>query len=282
LVTTGRIAALWRYPVKSMLGEQVERADIGPHGVEGDRSFALVDTETGKVCSAKRHDLWGGLFSFRASLERPGLARVTFPDGTHASTDDPAISDALSEALGRSVRLSSTAPPDAKIEEIWDDAKGPRMYGPKVGEQDGNPVIDVMASFAAPGDFFDFSAIHLLTTSTLAELQRLEPGSRFDVRRFRPNIVVEVDDEDGFVENDWTVVRIGDVELTTLMPVPRCVMTTLPQDDLPKDSNVLRSTAKHNMIEAGPLGPMPCAGIYLAVASSGTLAVGDTVTIERP
>jgi MOSC domain-containing protein len=278
-VTTGRIAALWRYPVKSMLGEQFETAAVGEHGIEGDRSFALIDVETGKVCSAKRYDLWGGLFAFRSALERPGLARITFPDGSERTTEDPELSDALSDVLGRPVRLSSTAPPDATIEEIWDESKGTRMYGPRVGEHDGDPVIDVMASFAAPGDFFDFSAIHLLTTNTLAELGRLEPGSRFDVRRFRPNIVVAVDDEQGFVENDWTVVRIGDVELTTLMRVPRCVMTTLPQDDLPKDTNVLRSTAKHNMVEAGPLGKMPCAGIYSAVTSSGTLRVGDAVEI---
>jgi uncharacterized protein YcbX len=264
-----------------MLGEQIEQAPIGEHGVEGDRSFALIDVETGKVCSAKRHDLWGGLFTFRASLEHPGLARIAFPDGTELTTDDPTISDELSSALGRPVRLSSTAPPDAKIEEIWDESKGSRMYGPRVGEHDGDPVIDVMASFAAPGDFFDFSAIHLLTTNTVRELERLEPDSRFDTRRFRPNIVVEVDDASGFVENDWSVVRIGDVELTTLMPVPRCVMTTLPQDDLPKDSNVLRSTARHNMVEAGPLGEMPCAGLYLAVASSGVINVGDDVAVER-
>jgi hypothetical protein len=277
-VTTGRITELWRFPVKSMLGERLERADIGEHGITGDRSFALVDVETGKVCSAKRYDLWGRLFEFRASLERPGLARITFPDGTVRSTDDADISDAISDVLGRAVRLSSTAPPEAKIEEIWDEAKGPRMYGPRVGEADGNTVIDVMASFALPGDFFDFSAIHLVTTNSLSELARLEPDSTFDVRRFRPNIVIEVDDQSGFVENGWTSVRIGDVELTTLMPVPRCVMTTLPQDDLEKDSNVLRSAARHNMIEAGPLGPMPCVGLYLAVAGAGTVGVGDDVS----
>lgn len=277
----GRIVELWRYPVKSMLGEELDAADIGEHGITGDRSFALIDVETGKVCSAKRHDLWGGLFAFRAAMSPPGPALVTFPDGTERSADDPAMSEALSDVLGRPVRLSSTAPPDAKIEEIWDESKGSRMYGPAVGTHDGETVIDVTASFAAPGDFFDFSAIHLLTTNTLAELERREPGSSFDVRRFRPNIVVELEDETGFVENDWTSVRIGDVELKTLIPVPRCVMTTLPQGDLDRDRNVLRSLAKHNMIEAGPLGEMPCAGIYMAVASPGTIRVGDRVGIER-
>ena len=233
------------------------------------------------MCSAKRYDLWGELFTFRASLERPGLARITFPDGTVRSTDDPQLSTICPRPSDAGAPVVHRAA-DAKIEEIWDESKGPRMYGPRIGEHDGDTVIDVMASFALPGDFFDFSAIHLLTTNTLAELAELEPDSRFDVRRFRPNIVVEVDDENGFVENDWSVVRIGDLELTTLMRVPRCVMTTLPQDDLGRRTpNVLRSTAKHNMVEAGPLGEMPCAGIYAAVTRPGTIRVGDTVDVTN-
>jgi hypothetical protein len=155
------------------------------------------------------------------------------------------------------------------------------MYGPRVGEHDGETVIDVEVSFAAPGDFFDFSAIHLLTTNTVAELGRLEPGNAFDVRRFRPNIVVEVPDGPGFVENDWSKIRAGDVQLNVLMPVPRCVMTTLAQSELPRDPGVLRATARHNMIEVGPLGgPMPCAGVYAAVGSAGTIRVGDTVSAD--
>lgn len=273
---------LWRYPVKSMLGEQLESAAVTEHGVIGDRSFALIDAETGKVCSAKRHDLWGGLFDFSARLvsESPRVAHIDFPDGTEATTADPDVSGRLSAALGRDVRLSATAPDDAKIEEIWPKVKGPRHYGPTVGEHDGETVIDVIASFAAPGDFFDFAAIHLLTTNTVAELRRLEPDSVFDVRRFRPNIVVEVPDASGFVENDWSTIRAGGIELNVLMPVPRCVMTTLAQSELPKDSGILRATARHNMIETGPLGEMPCAGVYASVASSGTIRVGDTVSGE--
>lgn len=279
---TGVATELWRYPVKSMLGERVESSDVTEHGLIGDRAFALVDDETGKICSAKRHDLWGDLFRFQASLvsESPLVARITFPDGSETKTDDPVLSNKLSEYFGRKVTFSSTAPPQGRIEEIWPEVKGPRPYGPTTGEVSGEKVIDVQASFALPGDFFDFSAIHLLTTSTVAELQRLEPESAFDVRRFRPNIVVEVPNREGFVENDWSAIRVGDVELNVLMPVPRCVMTTLGQSDLPRDPGILRATARHNMIEAGPLGPMPCAGLYASVATAGRVAVGDEVTAE--
>jgi hypothetical protein len=271
---------LWRYPVKSMLGEQIEAAPVGEHGIVGDRTFALVDNETGKVCSAKRHDLYGRLFDFRAELisESPCTARITFPDGSVGTTDDPDLSERLSDVLGRPVTLSATAPDNAKIEEIWPEVKGPRKYGPTVDEHAGESVIEIGASFALPGDFFDFCAIHLLTTNTVDELHRREPDIALDVRRFRPNIVVDVPGESGFVENDWSAIRVGDLRLNVLMPVPRCVMTTLPQSELPKDSRVLRATATHNMIEAGPLGPMPCAGLYAAVESGATIAVGDAVS----
>jgi uncharacterized protein len=275
-----RVVELWRYPVKSMLGERLDSAAIGTHGVEGDRSFALIDDQTGKICSAKRYDLWGDLFTFRASLVRPGLAKVVFPDGSEHATDEPDISARFSEILGRPVSLSATAPEGGVYEEVWDSSKGEQMYGPATGEEHaGEAIIDVTSSMASPGDFFDAAPIHFVTTNTIEEFRRREPDSTFDVRRYRPNLLIEVDDE-GFVENDWKVVRIGDIELRTLLPVPRCVMTTLPQDELPKDSNVLRSAAKHNMLDTKVIGTLPCAGIYAMVASGGTVNVGDTVTVE--
>ncbi len=278
----GVVTELWRYPVKSMLGERLDEAVIDKDGVAGDRSFALIDAQTGKICSAKRHDLWGRLFSFRATLVEPGVARIVFPDGSQHTTDEPHLASLITAELGREVTLAQIPPEGAVLEEVWDDVKGEQMYGPATGEKaGGQTVIDVTTSLAAPGDFFDLAAIHFITTNTLAEFSRLEPDSRFDARRFRPNILIEVDDEEGFVENDWRVVHIGDLELRTLMPVPRCVMTTLPQDDLPKDSNVLRSAARHNMQDTGVIGTMPCAGIYAAVASGGTIRVGDTVSATR-
>jgi hypothetical protein len=93
-------------------------------------------------------------------------------------------------------------------------------------------------------------------------------------------VVVEVPDTQGFVENGWTSMRIGDVELPVLMPVPRCVMTTLGQSELPRDPGILRATARHNMIEAGPLGELPCAGVYAAVSAGGSIRVGDDLTAE--
>jgi uncharacterized protein len=142
----------------------------------------------------------------------------------------------------------------------------------------------VPAAFCAPsGTFFDFSAIHLLTTNTLDRLSELAPRSRFEVRRFRPNVVVECPRLAGFVENDWSrrIVGIGEtVRLKVIIPTPRCVMTTLAQSDLPSDPAVLRATAEHNRIRAGGLGDLPCAGVYAAVLTPGTIRRGDPVRLE--
>jgi uncharacterized protein YcbX len=164
---------------------------------------------------------------------------------------------------------------------VWDPVKGEQMYGPATGEEhDGEKVIDVGASFWSQGDFFDAAPMHFITTNTIEAFREREPDAAFDVRRFRPNVVIEVEGVDGFVENDWSVVRVGGVEFRTVMPVPRCVMTTLEQDELPRQPAVLRSAAKHNMVDTGILGKMPCAGIYATVVGEATVSAGDEVTFE--
>src|SRR5258707_14175687 len=123
------------------------------------------------------------------------------------------------------------------------------------------------------GTFFDL-AVDLPTTATINHLRALYPHGRFEARRFRPNIVVSAGGEDvGFVENDWIgrTVAIGDnVRLAITEPCPRCVMITLPQGDLPKDSGILRTAAQHNAVNVG---------VYASVVSGGTIRRGDPVTL---
>ena len=272
-----------------MRGEDIERATVTARGILGDRAIALVDVETGKLASAKRPSMWGSLLGFEAAFDGPVDAganllriRVRFPDGSVVASDDPAIEQRLAEVVGRPVRLVASHDDMLYMEEIWHGAlkDGAEPYGPVIGEEDGEQLIDVPASLAAPEGLFDAAPIHLVTTATLRALSAAATGSRFDVERFRPNLVIDVPGAEGFVENDWPdrSIAIGDVRLDVLIPVPRCVMTTLPQGDLPKDPDVLRTITKHNKIPA-LAGEYPCVGVYATVAKEGEVVVGDAVEL---
>lgn len=134
-----------------------------------------------------------------------------------------------------------------------------------------------VSAFGAPGTFFALSALHVLTESTLDRLRELAPGTTSDVRRYRPNIVLRGDDA-GFAENDWPgrTVALGDARIRYSFTTVRCVMTTLPQGDLPRDADTLRTVAKHNRIDIPQMGGVwACSGVYADVAAPGDVAVGD-------
>jgi uncharacterized protein YcbX len=143
-------------------------------------------------------------------------------------------------------------------------------------------VTDERLGMAAPpGTFFDLAPLGILTTATLRRLGELYPQGRFDVRRFRMNLIVRVD-ADGFVENDWVghSLGVGDgVRLPVTIADPRCVMTTLPQGDLPRDPGILRTAAQHNRVEIPGSGRYPCVGVYATVAAGGVVRRGDRVTL---
>jgi uncharacterized protein len=197
------VTALYRYPVKSMLGESLERCRIDDRGVVGDRAYALVDVETGTVASAKVPRLWGGLLGFSARCadepERAGTpsVEITFPDGSVHHSGDPDIDAALSAAIGREVRLIATPPEGAGFEEVWPEIDGlapeaviaaTRVRDEDTGERVSRFDLAAMAPHSA---FFDLAVLHLLTTATLQRLRALEPGATFDERRYRPNVLLE-------------------------------------------------------------------------------------------
>jgi uncharacterized protein YcbX len=274
----GSIVSLWRYPVKSMMGEELNAAEVTRRGLLGDRAYALVDTSDGKIASAKNPRKWPNLFDFRASLsEAPGVrtapVRITLPDGATVNSDHPERDQILSAALRRDVRLEtvmqhpeeSTAAHlrNASAEEYWPDIEG-------------LDYRDTVTDFGLPeGTFFDCAVVHLLTTATLDRMRALYPQGRFEVRRFRPNMVVATSDgETGFAENAWIgkVIAIGDtVRLSITGPCPRCVMTTLAQSDLPKDNGILRTAAQHNRANVG---------VYASVLAGGRVRRGDSVRLE--
>jgi uncharacterized protein YcbX len=183
---TGRVVSIWRYPVKSMIGEELNSSYMTERGLAGDRAYGLIDQETGKVASAKNPRKWGKLFDFRAAFIDPPQVvenippvRITFPDGTNVFSDDNNINLSLSTVLGREVRLMRSGLRKPSYEEYWPDIEGLAQREKVTDEA------------MPPQTFFDIAVIHLLTTSTINRLRELYPEGRFEVRRFRPNIVVE-------------------------------------------------------------------------------------------
>jgi uncharacterized protein len=290
--TVGTVATLSRFPVKSMQGEQLATAELTEHGLVGDRAYALVETETGKVLSGKNPRLGTQLLGCRAAfVEAPGpgdeppRVRITLPDGTVAISDARDADAILSGFLGRQVTLQRAAPEDFTIDQYHPDVEDldPEGHRDTVTESKLGAAFFAQAGIPSPvpvGSFFDLFPVSVLTTSTLAQLQALRPESRFDSRRFRMNVVVDTS-EQGFVENGWIgqSLQIGDaVRLTIFLPDPRCVMTTLPQDDLPKDTEILRTLVRNNRVEVAG-GLYPCAGAYAVVEAPGTIRAGDRVSL---
>jgi uncharacterized protein YcbX len=282
----GQVIGIRRYPVKSMQGEVLVEGEVTGSGVVGDRTYAVQDVETGFIASAKHPRKWGVLLRCRAAFLEPPRAGeavppvcITLPDGTLVSSADPERDSVLSAAFGRAVRLvSHAASPARPIREA--DRTRPED-APYQGELRQEPL----AAAAPPGTFFDYAALHLITTPTLAALQALYPDGRLDALRFRPNLVVEPDPgAAGFVENRWlgqTLAIRNEAELHLIDPCPRCVVTTLAQDGLPYDREILRTIAAHSSAPGVTQAPghiyRGVAGVYAAVSRAGRIRVGDRV-----
>ena len=214
VVSIGVVAKLWRYPVKSMLGEECAQLELERRGVRGDRLFA-VRTADGRLGSGKnsgRLRQVDGLFGFGARYVGD-CPELSFPDGRRLRGDDPQIDHELSRALGTRVSLAR-------------ESQAPH---------------------------FDACAVHIVSTASLAWLRSRLAGSRIDERRFRPNIVVATDGS-GPVEQGWIgkLLRVGQgVRLQVVAPTERCRMTTLAQDDLPADPGILRCIAQEADLQFG-------------------------------
>jgi uncharacterized protein YcbX len=281
----GSVVAVWRYPVKSMQGEELNGAPITERGVLGDRAYAIRDQATGHIASAKHPRKWSALFACRAAFvepPRPGWPLppiwITLPDGTVISSAQPDVDQVLSRVLGRDVALVTETPAAPTREADRSPA----------GEAETLIRAEPMALAAPAGTFFDYAPLHIVTTATLDRLRELYPAGRFEARRFRPNIVVAPhEQETGFVENQWLgqAVTIGaQLRLQAIDPAPRCVVTTLAQADLPHDPGILRALSQHNAVASATLAPgvvFPAvAGVYLQVLQPGSISRGDPVELS--
>jgi uncharacterized protein len=267
----GSIASLWRYPVKSMLGEELDTSDVTVHGLVGDRAYALLDVQSGKIASAKNPKKWARLLDFQATFaatpvgnESMPAVNVSLPNGKSITSTAPDVSNILSTLLGHDVQLLSAAPESASLEQYWPPVEGTAHQ---------ETVTQLMMP---AGTFFDSCSIHAITTATLARLQELYPEGQFERCRFRPNLVIEPTSQAiTFLEDDWVggVLSIGEtVHLSIDTACPRCVVTTLAQSGLPNDLNILRTTARYNNV---------IAGIRMSVLQAGTIRRNDPIWLEK-
>jgi uncharacterized protein len=280
----GTVARLRRYPVKSMLGEDVDASEVAFTGLAGDRRLAVVSRATGKVASAKYPRLWRGLLTLSAAAGQPGqgdvpaAVRITLPDGEIIWSTDAGVDQVLSALLGQPVTLTAAPPPGATLDRAIPEAvlrEGVRAQVPA-------EIIELGAA-APPGTFVDFAPVHLLTTSTLDRIAELSPYRKADPERYRPNLVIRTTIP-GFAENDWLgrTLRVGDeLILGVIARTPRCAVPTLAHGGLPRDAEALRVLARNNRIQPmASSDPEPCAGVYAEVLAPGRIGIGDQVRLD--
>lgn len=276
----GTVAGIFRYPVKSMQGEEIEAGELVEVGLAGDRVYALQEVETGFIVSAKHPRKWEKVFECSArylpSFDQ-GTIEITLPSGRMVHSDDPDINRQISEAIGREVRLVRAS----EGRHVREANRASPEASP--GEEDIRE--ETMGRATPPGSFVDFAPIHVITTGTLKRFRELYPAGDFAASRFRPNVLVATDDI-GFVEDAWLgkTLCVGSVETFVFDPSVRCIVTTLALGELPRDPQILRTVALHHSAPSYTEAPgtmlRAIAGVYLRILSGGTIRKNDGVSVR--
>lgn len=279
----GTIGAIMRYPVKSLLGEKLDQCTINPSGLEGDRTYALIEMATGKIASAKQPNLWRDLLTFAAvtasSADPPSIV-ITDAAGNQLHPSDPDFDAMLSERLGRKVKLVSTRPAGLELNRARPDEVMAQGLDAHVTQD----VLEIGAA-APTGGFFDFAPLHLMTSASLDAIGAAAPEAPIAVERYRPNIVIENPAALAFGENRWVGRRIHigpHVRLEVIAPTPRCAVPMLAHGSLPYSRDAVAAVQKRNQVEFPLLGPgtFPCLGVYATVVTTGVVQRGDQVVME--
>ncbi len=275
-----RVAEIWNYPVKSMIGERVHRARLTPLGIAGDRNWAVRDDERGGIRGAKKI---AELMLFAAETQPDGSVLITLPDGGTVSTADADRDQRISAALEHEVALVALAPPDDldHYRRGAPDSDDPLVELREIfGRDEDEPFPDLsifppeIMEFESPlGTHHDAFPLLILTSSALRAMAVALPESVIDIRRFRPSIVVDTGLAPGNPEFDWVGqrIRIGDAVLEIPAPCPRCVMVTREvTPEIPADRAVLRHIIQEldqNL------------GVYANVTTPGTISERDELVL---
>ena len=283
----GRVTEIWRYPVKSMMGEQLARTEMDPGGIPGDRAWAVRDEVRGGIRGAKKI---GALMRCAArypdspTRTHVGAPEITLPDGSSLRADAPDAAARVSAAVETSVTLWPLLPADALDHYRRGAPDSPDLETELrtiFGRTQDEPLPDlshfppeIFVNESPPGTYFDAFPLLLVTTATLDTLRAAAPASRVDVRRFRPNIVIEtVPELQGYVEAAWggRTLRIGALAVEATIPCPRCVMVTHGFADLPRDPMLLRTIVRDADQNVG---------VYARPVGSADIHLGDPVELE--
>jgi MOSC domain-containing protein len=295
-MTIGRVAELWRYPVKSLGGERLAHAEVGVRGFLGDRLWAVRDLEHDITASARRlPKLLTAVARYPGPVPSdagPGNVpeiEITFPDGTVMSSSDGEVNIKLSELAGRDVKLTALPPvEDTSLHRLNREHQTGALstaalradFGVTEGEKLPDfsmiPMADLLTLSrysTPPGMFVDLAPVHVLTKTSLATIGT-EIGDEVDVRRFRPNVLVALDDtDDDLPETQWvgTQVTLGDVVLNVAMQTVRCVVPSRAQPGLEVNRQITRAVARR---------AERCLGVYCDVERAGTVREGDEIAVR--
>lgn len=300
----GTVKQIWRYPVKSLAGETLNSCDVGSNGIRGDRGWAFRDEKTREITNGKHiPPLMQTSARYREEPENDRVPHVVmkFADGSTISSDEPDVDARLSKLLGRDVTLWPLQPARNKAHyrraSLVSRLVGFKLvqnYLPRIlrmkniqaqlreafSREEGEPIpdlttlpVEILEFTSPPGTYFDAFPIHVMTTASLRAMSEFNDTATWDVRRFRPNFLIETNDEiKGLVEAGWSgrTLRLGSVDLKCELPTVRCGMTIQAQEGLPKDPSVLRSIVKYANQNLGA---------YASVTASGSIRLGDEVEL---
>lgn len=283
MLAIGTVKELWRYPVKGMAGETVNVSEIGAQGLPGDRIWALRDVARREIQSCKTRP---ALLRCQARLRAgdAGPVDITLPDGSIASSDEPRVHAALTELVGRESTLEALRPA-SDYDFFRRHKRDPHTWLDELAatfeREPGEPLPDLaqlppplVDCVSMPGSFFLVTPLHLLTTATLTQLHAMNPQADWDLRRFRPNLVIETNPAlQGLVEQSWIGRRllVGDARFDCVGATPRCGAVTRAQAGFGADSSLLRTIVREAAQNVG---------VYAMSAVAGRVTVGDTVFVD--
>lgn len=287
MARVGQIKEIWRFPVKSMQGDTVERCTVTPQGVAGDRRWAMRDEGRSEIQWGKRYPQLM-LCSARYRAEPRGdeitAVDITFPDGETIGSDDKRVNTKLTELIEREATLRAIEPPsNVEFYKRYkpDEEEFQKEIRDLFAREPGEPVPDIsffpeilVDHVAVPGTFFDNEEIHMITTASMDYMRGKNPDANWDIRRFRPNFYIETDTGlTGMIENDWVgkTLAIGTATLAITAPTVRCGMTVRPQADIEYDKSILRTVVKEGD---------QCLGVGAHVRVSGEIKQGDAVELN--